>query len=70
MRSTVRELHEELKLRQRRLGTPAEAADDFERILSLAHEINNHIAAEYLRAVTERDESPTLISLRERVLAR
>lgn len=70
MRSKVRELHEELKTRQQRLGTSAEAADDFERVLSLAHEINNHIAAEYLRVVTQSNTSPTMLSLRDRVLAR
>lgn len=46
----LRRLREELRLCQRRLGTPAEKSDDFERVRALAHKINNRIAIARLRA--------------------
>jgi hypothetical protein len=54
--TNVRDLYHELRACQRRLGTPAETADDFERVLTLAHELNNRLTAEYLRAVSEAPE--------------
>jgi hypothetical protein len=48
-RATLRELHEELQLCQRRLGTLREVPDDFERVLKLAHEINNRLTVEVMR---------------------
>lgn len=57
--STLRELHRELRIRQRRLGTPAEGHDDFEHVLKLAHEINNRLTGEYLRKLTESQDETT-----------
>ena len=39
----------ELELRERRLGTPAEAPDDFGRVRELAHELNNLLTITMLR---------------------
>lgn len=56
--TAVRDLYRELRSCQRRLGTSAEQPDDFERVLRLAHQLNNHLAAAYLRRVAETgDES-------------
>jgi hypothetical protein len=41
---------EELRLRQARLGTPAERPEDFRIVRDLAHQLNNHLAAESLLA--------------------
>jgi hypothetical protein len=41
---------EELRLRQKRLGTLAERPEDFRVIRDLAHQLNNHLAAESLLA--------------------
>lgn len=38
-------LMEELRLRQRRLGTSAEQPDDYERVCQLAHDLSNRITA-------------------------
>jgi hypothetical protein len=43
-------LYAEIRATQARLGTPTEAPGDFERILHLAHQLNNLLAAELLRA--------------------
>jgi hypothetical protein len=53
----LRGLHHELQLCQRRLGTPAELPGDFERVLQLAHEINNQITVDFLRE-TSGSRSP------------
>ncbi len=53
----VVELHRELRQRQSRLGTATETADDFERVLNIAHQLNNHLTAEYLRAMVESPDS-------------
>jgi hypothetical protein len=58
MSDSLRELHRELQTCQRRLGTRAEAPDDFERVLSIAHRINNEIAAHYLRHATAEEARP------------
>ena len=44
----ARVLHDELKECQRRLGTLAEQAGDFDRVLYLAHELNNQMTVEFL----------------------
>ena len=68
---TLRELHRELRLCQRRLGTPKERPEDFERALNLAHELNNHITAAYLREAVDSlpDLEPSVIAVAQRVLA-
>ena len=67
-----REIHRELRSYQRRLGTAAEEAGDFERVLHLAHELNNHITAAYLREAAESlpDLSPVLTMVGKRMLGR
>jgi hypothetical protein len=67
-----RDLHRELRMYQRRLGTSAEQAGDFDRVLHIAHELNNHITAAYLREAAESlpDLSPVLTAVGKRVLAR
>ena len=50
----IEQLRCELHERQSRLGTSAELPFDLERILFLAHEINNRIAVDLLRAGLER----------------
>jgi hypothetical protein len=39
----------EIRVRQARLGTTVEAAEDFERVCELAHALNNWRTAQYLR---------------------
>lgn len=58
-RPTLKDLHEELRQCQRRLGTGGETSEDFERALKLAHEINNRLTAELMRDF-ERDERSSL----------
>jgi hypothetical protein len=53
-RPTLKDLHEELRQCQRRLGTGTETPEDFQRALQLAHEINNRLTAELMRDF-ERD---------------
>lgn len=55
-------LYGELKLRQRRLGTPSEAPEDFERILVLAHQINNALTIELLRGATQPHTQATSLT--------
>ena len=45
----LRQLYQELQACQRRLGTANEAPDDFARVLSLAHDINNRLTAELMQ---------------------
>lgn len=61
----VRDLHRELQECQRRLGTSAESEADFERVLSLAHEINNQVSAAYLQLAAEAppQSPPSLLTL-------
>lgn len=62
----VRDLHRELQECQRRLGTSAESDADFERVLLLAHEINNQVSAAYLRIAADLPASksaPSLLTL-------
>ncbi len=51
----LEELKAELRIIQRRLGTPSEAPDDFNRVLAIAHAINNQLtivrAQEYLQSL-------------------
>jgi len=70
--STPRDMHRELRVYQRRLGTAAEEAGDFERVLFLAHELNNQITAAYLREAAESLPalSPILTAVGKRVLGR
>ena len=65
MSDSLRELHRELQTCQRRLGTAAETPEDWERVLALAHQINNEIAAKYLSVTVESDNrhARTLVSL-------
>lgn len=72
VRKSVRELHRELRSYQRRLGTAAEQEGDFERVLLLAHELNNQITAAYLREAAESlpELSPILTAVGKRVLGR
>ena len=65
MSDSLRDLHHELQTCQRRLGTPAETPEDWERVLALAHQINNQIAAKYLTTTMESESPPqrTLASL-------
>ncbi len=48
---TLRDLRDQLQVVQKRLGTSAEQASDFEHARHLAHEINNRMTLEYLHAV-------------------
>lgn len=53
------QLYQEIRRHQTRLGTPAERPGDFERVLALAHDINNRLTVEYLNAALEsRGETP------------
>ena len=65
-----RELHRELRICQSRLGTQSEQAEDFERVLQLAHELSNQITAEYLREVSSApsDFMPALVHVSNRLL--
>lgn len=67
---SLRDLHRELQSCQSRLGTTAETAGDFDRALALAHEINNQVAAEYLRVAvaTVANPPPTLAALCRKIL--
>jgi hypothetical protein len=64
----LRGLHHELQLCQRRLGTPAELPGDFERVLQLAHEINNQITVDFLRESTDSRSPLSLFALCKRRL--
>lgn len=69
---SAREMHRELRAYQRRLGTTAEEEGDFERVLHLAHELNNQITAAYLREAAESlpELSPILTAVGKRMLGR
>lgn len=45
----LRQLYQDLQACQRRLGTANEAPDDFARVLSLAHDINNRLTTELMQ---------------------
>ncbi|HVU33047.1 MAG TPA: hypothetical protein VHE61_06410 [Opitutaceae bacterium] len=66
----LHELYEELRAYQRRLGTASESGDDFDRVLRLAHEINNQLAAKFLAepTSTEADPQRTLVALSRKYL--
>ena len=59
MPEQLRALHRELRACQRRLGTTEETPRDFERVLELAHSINNRITALYLGEAARTTESAT-----------
>lgn len=54
----LRDLHRELQECQRRLGTPEERPDDFERVLTLAHRLNNSLAGDYLEVLVNLEGKP------------
>ncbi|PTX98488.1 hypothetical protein [Opitutus sp. ER46] len=58
MDTCLQTLRTELRACQQRLGTAAERTTDFEQVLSLAHQINNRVAGEYLRAAIAHENSP------------
>jgi hypothetical protein len=64
----LRVLHHELQMCQRRLGTPAELPTDFERVLQLAHEINNQITVDFLRDSANSRAPVSLFALCKRRL--
>lgn len=61
MTEDLRDLHRELRAFQRRLGTPSELDGDFDRVLSIAHRINNGVTEAYLRAAAT--SAPAAVSL-------
>lgn len=67
---TFTDIRDELRTYQRRLGTTEERTDDLEHVLGLAHEINNRLSAEYLRAVVAAPRSavPTLLAVSRRLV--
>lgn len=66
---TLSELYAELKLLQRRLGTTLEAPEDFERILFLAHQINNRLTIELLQQqCAQARASLSIVSISKRAL--
>ncbi len=67
---TPRDLHRQLRDCQRRLGTAAEKPDDFDRVLMLAHALNNDVAAAYLRVAAETAAvvPPSLIAIAKQIL--
>jgi hypothetical protein len=67
-RRDVRELHRELQQCQRRLGTQAEAPEDFRRVLELAHELSNTVTAEFLSASAESAAPVSLFAIWKRRL--
>jgi hypothetical protein len=70
MPSEPRQLYRELRACQQRLGTATELSDDFDRVLRIAHELNNQIAANYLCEAAELDdiESVSLRAVSRRML--
>ncbi len=49
---------EELRQRQRRLGTAAELPDDYDRVCELAHDLNNRLTATQLIAELAANDIP------------
>ena len=49
---SLRDLYDELRTYEERLGTPSETDGDLDRVRALAHEINNRITVHVLRAET------------------
>ena len=70
MPEQLRALHRELRSCQQRLGTHTETPGDFDRVLELAHRINNGITALYLREVAETplDAAPCTKTIHKRYL--
>ena len=44
----LQQLHRQLRSHEHRLGTADERPEDFNRVLEIAHAINNHLTAMYL----------------------
>lgn len=66
-RQPIEQLRRELHERQSRLGTAAELPADLERVLSLAHEINNRMAVDLLRSALDgrSTEKPVTVAIVE-----
>lgn len=64
--ASLPDLYREIRSYQGRLGTNAELPGDFERVLRLAHDINNQISVHYMRATMENPAvTPRLGSMRQ-----
>jgi hypothetical protein len=60
MSNPLRDIHRELQFHQRRLGTAAEQPGDFERVLEIAHAINNRLTALLLAEAMDGQDQTSL----------
>lgn len=58
----LRQLHAQMRVLQRRLGTAVEEAEDIDRVVDLAHEINNELTAARIEATMAGQKYGSLLA--------